>query len=128
MTLIVGCGYIGNRLAAALLEAGETVTGMVRSGVSVTQLQGAGITPLQVDLDQPVAVDLNLEGESVFYLAPPPGTGLRDTRMEHFLAAIPAKAAFKRIVLISTTGVYGDCQGEWVDEQRPVNPQAEPAK
>jgi nucleoside-diphosphate-sugar epimerase len=43
------------------------------------------------------------------------------------LKAFERTALPRRIVLISTTGIYGNCQGEWVDETRPPNPQADRA-
>jgi nucleoside-diphosphate-sugar epimerase len=47
--------------------------------------------------------------------------------MTAFLAAIAPRPP-RRIVYISTTGVYGDCQGEWVDETRAPNPTADRAR
>jgi nucleoside-diphosphate-sugar epimerase len=47
--------------------------------------------------------------------------------MARFLAALGSDRA-ARIVYISTTGVYGDCQGDWVDESRPPNPQVDRAR
>ena len=115
-------------LAGALLKAGEPVTGLVRRDASVEQLNHLGISALQVDLDQAVKFNLDLENESIFYFIPPPSAGVEDTRLQHFLAALSGHQGFKKLVLISTTGVYGDCGGEWVDEQRPVNPRFDRAK
>ena len=46
------------------------------------------------------------------------GQGSKDRRRTH-----P-----RRLVLISTSGVYGDCQGDWVDETRTPNPQTDRAR
>jgi nucleoside-diphosphate-sugar epimerase len=48
--------------------------------------------------------------------------------METFVSILDASRLPTRVVLISTTGVYGDCRGEWVTEDRPPNPQADRAK
>ena len=119
--LVVGCGYVGRRLARTLGDEGS-VTGVVRSEGSAEVLAGEGIQPLIADLDAATPPPLPLAGEAVFYFAPPPRSGRKDARMARFLGACERDAAPCRIVYISTTGVYGDCGGEWVDETRPVNP------
>jgi len=58
-------------------------------------------------------------------LAPPPGEGLRDTRTRHLLAALSkAESLPRRLVYVSTTGVYGDCAGAQIDETRAVHPES----
>jgi len=56
---------------------------------------------------------------------PPSAAVAKDTRLKRFLAKLTTPP--RRIVLISTTGVYGDSQGAWIDEDTPVNPQADRA-
>jgi nucleoside-diphosphate-sugar epimerase len=118
--LIIGCGYIGRALGARALLAGEPVTGVVFTLESSLQLRKIGIDPLALDLDQGVE-QLPLEGvDRIYYFAPPPDTGVRDTRMGLFLGALRRHRCSPRIVYVSTTGVYGDCRGALVDESRPV--------
>jgi ketopantoate reductase len=50
--LIVGCGYIGQRMAQQLIQNKQTVTGVVRSDASLNTLQQLGIEAIQCDLDQ----------------------------------------------------------------------------
>ncbi|MDH3514998.1 MAG: NAD-dependent epimerase/dehydratase family protein, partial [Gammaproteobacteria bacterium] len=64
----------------------------------------------------------------VYYFAPPPGRGVTDPRMEAFLSGLDSSGLPRRVVLISTTGVYGDCKGEWVTEERAPRPEADRAK
>lgn len=74
------------------------------------------------DLDQPET--LQIEGaNALLHCAPPPASGDTDTRTANLLAAL-AKARILpgRIVYVSTSGVYGDCGGELVDESRPIAP------
>jgi nucleoside-diphosphate-sugar epimerase len=74
------------------------------------------------DLDRPET--LRLEGaHALLHCAPPPASGDTDTRTANLLAAL-AKASIlpARIVYVSTSGVYGDCSGELVDESRPLAP------
>lgn len=125
--LIVGCGYVGERVARAEQEAGARVNALVRSAESVDRLAAHGIAGIRADLDDPASLAaLPTAGAILYYFAPPPASGVSDTRLGNFLAAITRPP--KRIVLISTTGVYGDCRGEWVTEDRPPHPVADRAR
>ncbi len=127
--LIIGYGDVGERLARLLARDGEAVAGVVRSAASVERLQAAGVVALQRDLDAPLtAGDLDLRGKSVYYFAPPPERGTTDPRMGHFLAAAHPGNQPRKIVYISTTGVYGDCGGAWITEAQPVNPRTDRGK
>lgn len=118
--LIIGCGYIGRGLGARYLLDGKPATGVVFSLESTLQLRKIGITPIALNLDNSLE-QLPLEDAGqIFYFAPPPDSGIRDARLGRFLGALRKRRCSPRIVYISTTGVYGDCQGEWVDEKRPV--------
>ena len=87
--LIVGCGYVGRRVAALHLARGEAVTGVVRSAASAQALAEAGIEPVRADLDVD-RLDLPTQGVGVYYFAPPPDTGATDPRLGRFLATLPA--------------------------------------
>lgn len=104
------------------------MTGLVRSRHSAAELERLNIAPLVCDLSQPVAIALSSADADLFYFLPPPKTGTRDSHLRHFLQALEENGVPRRIVLISTTGVYGDCRGEWVDEQRQVDPQVDRAR
>lgn len=130
---IMGCGDIGRRVAALYQQdeqsgqPRQSITGWVRSEASKLAGQQQGIVMHAVDLDD---VDHNfardeLTGRAIFWFMPPPRQGSQDTRLRRFLAA--AQDAPSRIVLISTTGVYGDCGGRWIDESEPLKPVAERA-
>ncbi len=66
----------------------------------------------------------------VAHLAPPNETGALDLRTHNLLAALATRGAMlpRRFVYISTSGVYGDCGGDFVEETRPPNPQTDRAK
>ncbi|MES9904533.1 MAG: SDR family oxidoreductase [Sedimenticola sp.] len=125
--LIIGCGYLGKKVALALRRQGVDATGVVRSEAGVSALAALGIEALRVDLDDPDTPPLPLSGCELFYFAPPPRSGIKDSRVARLLAACDRQGAPRRIVYLSTTGVYGDCAGDWVDETRPVKPVAERA-
>lgn len=83
---------------------------------------------IQADLDKPETLhELPTAAATIYFFAPPPPQGEHDTRMQNFLAAIADDALPQRIVYISTSGVYGDCQGNWVTEQSPTKPETERA-
>ncbi len=127
--LIIGCGYIGLRVAKREMTAGREVRGLVRTDPSAADLESLGVAPLLCDLDEPASLEaLSVKGQIVYYFAPPPSAGETDPRMENFLSAISEKDLPERVVLISTTGIYGDCKGEWVTEERPPAPEADRAK
>lgn len=127
--VIVGCGDIGRRVARLELAAGNPVAALARAESSARQLVPLGITPIPGDLDRPDALaDLPAAIPVLYYFAPPPPTGTGDPRLEGLLAALPATGLPGRVVYISTSGVYGDCQGAWVDETAPLKPQTDRAR
>lgn len=124
---IVGSGYVGQRLAVAEMASGARVHALARSEASLAALASLEAVCWRADLDQPSSLaGLNVHGAGVYYLAPPPSHGRTDSRMQTFLQAAGARPPH-RIVYVSTTGVYGDCGGEWVKEDRPVHPMADRA-
>ena len=124
--LIVGCGDVGLRAAAAL---GPRVCrlALTSSPGRVPALRAAGLTPLTGDLDHPVTL-ARLAGLAtrVLHLAPPPseagGDWWRDRRTEALARVLRHRRAPRALVYGSTSGVYGDCGGAWVAESRPVAP------
>jgi nucleoside-diphosphate-sugar epimerase len=127
--LIVGCGDIGIRVASLTQQFGGKVSGVARSDESVERLRSFGIEPVMANLDDSASLkDLSITGKMVFYLAPPPGGGPFDSRMRNFCQAIGPGALPAKIVYMSTSGVYGDCGGEWVTEETPINPQTSRAQ
>jgi nucleoside-diphosphate-sugar epimerase len=114
-------------LAARLSAQGQGATGMVRSAASARELEACRILPLIADLDHPDTLpDLPTPGAQIFYLAPPPEHGLDDPRLAVFLSRCEQKKP-AHIVYVSTSGIYGDCQGAWVDETTPARPQTDRA-
>lgn len=62
-------------------------------------------------------------GSAMLYLAPPPREGDDDPRLGRWLAAM-GSAPPERLVYASTSAVYGDCGGDWIDETRALAPQS----
>ena len=124
--LIAGCGYVGSALGAALVADGDVVWGLRRRVVSLP----AGVQPIEADLavaktlrDLPAGLDF------VVYAASPGGPDdalYRTAYVEgigRLLEALDAqRQSPKRIFLLSSTSVYGQDRGEWVDETSETSP------
>lgn len=122
---IIGCGDIGRRVTKLWQAAGGSVSALARSAERAQSLADSGITPVSGDLDRPDSLhDLPVKNSVLFYFAPPPGDGQGDPRVRATLAALTPSNWPARIVYISTTGVYGDCQGAWVTEETPTHPRS----
>ena len=133
--LIIGFGDIGQRVAGRLVDR-YSVSALVRSAEHARVARSLGVRAIRGDLSLRGSLH-KLAGmaDVVFHFAPPPGDGLRDTHTRHLLAAFARRATRKsmraamlsqglprRLVYISTTGVYGDCRGALIDETRPPKP------
>lgn len=122
--LIVGCGDVGLRIIP-LLRTHFRVFALTRDPSRCALLRAAGAIPVQGDLDRPASLWrlAGLAGK-VLHLAPPPNAGMRDTRMRTLL---PLLGPVERLVYVSTSGVYGDCDGARFDETRSVAATTAPA-
>ena len=128
--LIVGCGDVGLRTAGQLgapQSQRVRLMALTSSPDRVRLLRACGITPLQGNLDGPASIQ-RLAGiaHRVIHLAPPPtdraGASERDPRSLALVRALRLRTPPLALVYGSTTGVYGDCGGQRVDETRTVNP------
>jgi nucleoside-diphosphate-sugar epimerase len=120
--LIVGCGDIALRALPQLARNYE-VFGLVRAVAQADRIAALGAIPLTGDLDHPATLAaLAGVADLVLHLAPPGESGERDQRSANLIAALSTRP-LRRLVYISTSGVYGDCGGAWVDEDRPLAPQ-----
>ena len=122
--LIIGCGDIARRALPWLVKH-YRVYAAVRSDARHRELRALGVTPLRADLDKPRSLRrLAGIGNLILHFAPPQETGLVDRRTQMLLAALSTgKILPRRLIYISTSGVYGDCGGAWVSEERPPRPQ-----
>jgi len=115
MWLILGCGYTGAAVARRLVDAGEVVTVARRHPVAI-----AGAHAIALDLCDPAAVAAAVSpGAIVVHLAPP---GDADGARDGAAAAAIARAGARRLVYVSSTGVYAPGGGAVVDEDWPLEP------
>lgn len=122
--LIIGCGDVGLR-CARLLAPRHRLYALARTPQSAQRLREAGITPIPGDLDDHASLT-RLAGVAdwVLHFAPPPAHGAHDLRTRKLLSILgKSRILPRRLVYISTSGVYGDCAGALIDETRPPRPQ-----
>ena len=124
--LIFGCGYLGKRVASRWLDAGEEVFVVTRSEEKAQKLGAAGYRPIVANLMRTATLGKLPVAETVLY-----AVGYdRDSHVSRralyvdglngVLDALPAETG--KFIYISSTGVYGQTDGEWVDEQSPCEP------
>jgi nucleoside-diphosphate-sugar epimerase len=118
--LIVGFGDVAERLVKQYAGQAEFV-GMIRRSERAAELRALGVTPYVGDLDVPVTLKRLPRVDGVFHFAPPPAEGKTDPRTARLLHAL-GRHKPGALVYVSTSGVYGDCGGDWVAETRPVAP------
>jgi nucleoside-diphosphate-sugar epimerase len=123
--LIVGCGDVGRRLVTQVGERFR-VFATVRPPARADSLRRIGAVPIVADLDDPRTLDrLGGIAPTVVHLAPPPLQGTTDPRTRALLRVLHGVA---RLIYISTSGVYGDCHGDWIDETRTPSPTTDRAR
>ncbi|WP_284616574.1 SDR family oxidoreductase [Aquabacterium humicola] len=120
--LIVGCGDVGLRVLK-LLAPRWRLLALTSSPARCDELRTAGAVPLVGNLDQPATL-ARLAGlaDAVLHLAPPAGDGAIDRRSRDLLAALARSTRLRRLVYASTSGVYGDAGGAFIDETRAPRP------
>jgi nucleoside-diphosphate-sugar epimerase len=126
--LIVGCGYTGLRAARFWLQAGYSVAAITRSTARAAELQQQGLQTIVTDLaaDSPVP---QLPDCPIIVWSAGYDRSSGCTRrqlwihgLEKLLRSLPDRGQPRRVLLTSTTGVYGDASGSTVDESTPPQP------
>lgn len=129
--LIVGCGDIGLRVAG-LLRGKWRLLALTSNFERAAALRAAGLVPIFGNLDAPVTLRrLTGIADAVLHLAPPARCGDTDERTRHLLGMLAREGVAqtpRRLVYGSTTGVYGDAGGAWLDETSRVRPATDRAR
>jgi nucleoside-diphosphate-sugar epimerase len=128
-TVVLGCGYVGLELGRQLTAAGERVVGVRRSDSGLDAIESAGFEGVRADLTEPADLAAVPDAETVVFAASSGGRGAdaaREVYVEGQRTALDAFAARddppERYLYTSSTGVYGDHGGDWVDEGTPLEP------
>jgi nucleoside-diphosphate-sugar epimerase len=129
--VVVGCGYVGCALAGQLADAGHEVAGVRRSTAGLKRVTAIdeSVDAVRADATVPATLESLPDADAVVFAASAGGRGadvarevyvegLRNVLEEYGTRATPPD----RLVYTSSTGVYGDHDGGWVDETTPVEP------
>lgn len=124
---ILGCGYVGTALGRSLAARGHDVVGTTTTPSREDELRGAGIRPAVLDLADLDELAALLADRDAVYLTIAPKTRGADYRYVYLAAATKLMAAVeatpvRRIIYTSSTRVYGQDDGSWVDESSPTEP------
>jgi nucleoside-diphosphate-sugar epimerase len=116
--LIAGCGYLGSSLGSLLSSEGHTVFGLRRNVSALPPY----IHPVRADLSAPLPPAALLPSLDVVYAASPSDSSkeaYRDVYVKgplNLLSALASQRGLPRFIFVSSTGVYAQRGGEWVDE------------
>ena len=127
--LIVGCGYLGRRVAARWVAAGRRVAALTRRNADA--LAALGLEPVVGDVSDSASLRTLPAASTVLYavgMDRTQGKTMRDVYVNglgHVLDTLPSAARF---VYVSSTGVYGHTDGGWVDETSDTLPREESGK
>ncbi|MDG5775852.1 SDR family oxidoreductase [Haloarculaceae archaeon H-GB1-1] len=126
--VILGCGYVGVELGRQLADDHEVV-GVRRSESGVAAIEDAGFRGVQADVTDADSLAAVPDADAVVFAASSGGRGAEAARevyvaglrtaIDHFGQRADAP---ERFVYTSSTGVYGDHDGAWVDEETPLEP------
>ena len=125
--LIIGCGYLGSRVADLWLERGYRVAALTRNRAD--QLRAWGIEPLVGDILQPGTVAL--EAATVLYavgLDRTAGKSFREIYIDGLRNVLDSLPTPERFIYVSSTSVYGQTDESIVDESSPTDPAEENGK
>jgi nucleoside-diphosphate-sugar epimerase len=125
---IIGCGYTGRALARRLLASKIEVAGTYRASAPRTKEEIEGLSLSPVDLLEDQSLDFHrAEASVVYYMISTLFRRYDEEKLPHLLVMDKALRALSSVrieglIYLSSTSVYGDHHGGWVDEQTPPTP------
>jgi nucleoside-diphosphate-sugar epimerase len=127
--VVLGCGYVGLELGRQLREDGHDVVGVRRSDSGLDAVADAGLDPVRADVTAPETLADVPDADWLVFAASSGGRGAAAARRVFVDGLRNAVDEFatrdsppERLVYTSSTGVYGDHDGDWVDEDTPLAP------
>ncbi len=129
---ILGCGYVGSVLAEYWEDRGHCITGTTTSRERVAALSGAISKVIQMRGDDLTAVQALLQGQDTLVVSAAP-TGFQAagaatyestylTTAKNLVEVLKLTPSLTQVIYLSSCSVYGDRQGDWVDETDSVSP------
>lgn len=126
--LIMGCGYVGRRVASLYLARGDRVCALTRKPTAAEQLRRQNIAAIVGDVLRPDSLQWLPKVDSVLYavgLDRTSGASMRSVYVDGLANVLDALPPPARFIYISSSSVYGQTDGAWVDEDSPTQPQEE---
>ncbi|KAL5072060.1 hypothetical protein RYX36_022947 [Vicia faba] len=128
---ILGMGFVGQTLAHKLQNQGWVVSGTCTTLVKKKKLEDMGFHVHLFDANHPdLSILQLLRNYTHFLVSIPPVVGIGDPMLQHeeLIRSSLVSGGLQWLCYLSSTSVYGDCDGELVDEDYPTNPENELAK
>jgi nucleoside-diphosphate-sugar epimerase len=129
---ILGCGYVGLELGRQLSAAGHRAVGVRRSEEGLAEIEDAGFEAVRADVTDADSLAAVPDVDAVVFAASSGGRDAAAAREVYVEGLHTAIEEFgdrgnppERLVYTSSTGVYGDHGGGWVDEETPLDPQTD---
>jgi len=127
--LIIGCGYLGRRGAARWISGGDKVFALTRSEQNAAALRDLGVSPVLGDVTDAASLESLPECDTVLHAVGFDRSASASKREVYVdgLANVLDRMAGRchRFIQISSTSVYGQQAGEWIDEESPAESESE---
>ena len=127
---ILGCGYVGSSVGSALVARGHEVTGTTTTPARAGEIEKLGMTPAVLSLCETATLAALLADREMVFLTVSAGRRGGDYRavylegVEQLLTSL-AGSKVEHVVYTSSSSVYGQQDGDWVDEDSPTEPASE---
>ncbi len=132
--LVIGCGFLGLPLALRWQNQGDSVFATTRNEQRSLEFSDIGLHPLILDTTDPVSLE-QLQQQSFDTVVVAVGMDRSRYDSVHHVYVGGLENVLKnlsedigQLIYVSSTGVYGDFGGEWVDESSPTDPQRDGGK
>ena len=123
-----GLGYTARHLAKRLATDGWVVAGTCRDPAQLERLTAEGHTVWKFDRATPLPPNCEALDRATHILSSIPPDGEGDPVIDLAGDRLRERNDAAWLGYLSTTGVYGDSGGRWVDEQTPLDPTSERAQ
>ena len=130
--LVFGCGYLGQRAAKRWVDSGDRVFGVTRDPQRAEELRAMKMIPVVADVTQPDTLNELPAADTVLVAIGMDRSAYSDIRvvyvdgLRNVIQHLPVQTG--HLIYISSTGVYGDFGGAWIDENAPTQPTREGGK
>lgn len=129
---IIGCGYVGTAVAHLWNQKSHQLTVTTTTPEKVSELQNVAQKVVVMKGNDPKAIENILQNQEVVLLSignrDRTGIGYKQTYLETaqtLVTALKKAPNIQQVIYTSSYSVYGDTNGEWVDENIPANPTSE---